>query len=312
MGGARRRGRLLAPTPRAAQPSNLLWSKQSRYGLVQVLEEEGRRTLFVDGTTQSFARPAGPKGEWESESSYPQSMEWAVLLRPKARRALFIGSGAGILPSVLERRYGIASDVVELDPEMLEAARRFFGFRAGPSRGETLVDDGRRFLERSKVKYSLIFLDAFGAETPPYHLFTREAFAAIRARLEPDGILAVNLVSLVTEPGDEPWLAAYKTLSEAFPQTRAFLGSAPYHGLANVLFFCSAQPLQSPPGLKSRPEIRVNVDLLLANELRADPFRLSRVPELTDDFAPLEFLLTRTAVEWRKSIQRTAEPVLLQ
>ena len=60
----------------------------------QVLGRKSR-TPLVDGTTQSVARLASP-GEWESESSYLQSME-VVLLRPKARRALFI-AGAGILP----------------------------------------------------------------------------------------------------------------------------------------------------------------------------------------------------------------------
>lgn len=306
----------LAFWPRPEAASNLLWSKESRYGQIRVLDADGRRYLFVDGTTQSVARIPDGRGEagpLETESSYLRSLEWAALSARDGGRALFIGSGAGLLPGVLERRYRIPSDVVELDPHMLEAARRFFGFRPeGAEGGETFVEDGRRFLERSGRMYSLIFLDAFGAETPPHHLFTREAFAAARRRLEPGGILAVNLVSLVTSPGDEPWLAVMKTLSEAFPNVRAFLGSEPYHGLANVVFFASDAPLRDREFQAARPEIRADLERMKANELRADLGRLARLPSLRDDFAPLESLLTKTALEWRKSIRMTAEPVLLQ
>ena len=112
---------------RPAPADGMLFSRQSPFGEVRVFDSEGRRFLLVDGVTQSVARPEekptfGMLPPFETESPYLHTLELAAAARPLAERALFIGSGAGLLPVAFEVFRLLPSDVVEIDPIMLEAA----------------------------------------------------------------------------------------------------------------------------------------------------------------------------------------------
>lgn len=291
--------------PRPEPETNVLFKKDSAYGQIKVLDFGERRYLLINGTTQSMVDPRSG----ESDSQYSQALESAAILRPGARRAAVIGIGAGTLIQDLERRYGYVADGVDIDPVVVDVARRYFGFS---SKGVVAVEDGRTFLERSKGRYAAVFLDAFGPETPPYHLFTREAFEAAREALEPRGILAINLVTLVHAPGDEAWKATLKTLRTVFPNVRAFRASDAYEGLGNVVFFCSDGPLPLESVLaKARPAIKANIAFMASHELTPTLAELDGAPLLTDDFAPLESLLARSSLRWRRMLQDKVEQILL-
>lgn len=296
--------------PRVVPRTNLLVNTESAYGQIKVIDydtdpKDVKRYLLVNGTSQSVARADG-----ESDSQYMHGVEWAALLRPQTRRALVIGLGAGLLPAALERVYGLTTDAVDIDPEILRMAKEYFAYRP---RGEAVVEDGRTYLERAAPgRYGLIFLDAFGTESPPYHLFTREAFETFRSRLEPGGILSVNLVSIVNAKGDGAYLAAYKTLSSVFPQVRAFIASDTFEDIGNVLFFCSDVPLDGAVALgKVREIVRKDITGMLARELHPTEEQLRGALLLTDDHAPIEFLLAETAGRWRVNLQKQVSELLL-
>lgn len=291
--------------PRVEPETNMIHSKESPYGQIKVLDFGERRYLLLNGTTQSMVNPrTGVSG-----SAYAQALEAAAVLRPGPRRAAVIGVGGGLLTGDLEKRYGWTVDSVDIDPDMIEAARRFFAFAP---KGRVLLEDGRGFLERSAGAYAAVFLDAFGPEAPPSHLFTREAFEAARLALEPGGILAVNLVTLVNAPGDQAWRSTLKTLRTVFFHVRAFQPADTYDGLGNVVFFCSDRPLPIEDTLaRARPEIRDTLKYVAAHPLEPALGELERAPLLTDDYAPLEFLLAKSSVQWRRMLQDKVEQVLL-
>lgn len=297
--------------PRSAPSTNVLLNEESAYGQIKIMDFGGKRYLLVNGTSQSIATlPAsGGAQRMESDSPYIHSLEAAALLRPAARRALAIGLGAGLLPGAFESVYGIVADAVDIDPAIISAARRYFNFSPA---GEVFAEDGRSFIERAGRRYDIIVLDAFGAESPPFHLFTQEAFTAISRALSPGGVLTINLVSLVAPPHDKTWLAAYKTLRSVFPEVRAFIANKPYHNLANILFFCSGDPLaiEKLKGL-GRPLIREDMAYTFAHEITPAESDLARVPVMSDDYAPMESLLARTAVIWRRTLQENMGSILL-
>lgn len=296
---------LVAFWPRVEPETNLLYHKDSPYGQIKVLDFGERRYLLINGTTQSMVNPK----TGESDSQYAQAFEAAALARPQGKRGLVVGVGAGNLIMELERRYGWTVDGVDIDPDVVAVARRFFSFAP---KGHVAVEDGRGYFEKKHGEYAAIFLDAFGPEAPPYHLFTRESFEAAHGALQPGGIFAINLVTLVDKPGDDAWRATYKTLQTVYPNVRAYRGSDSYLGLANVLFFASDGPLPLEKTEKgAREQIRPAIAAMNAHELSAPPGDLDAVAVLTDDYAPLEFLLARTAVEWRKMLQGKVEQVLL-
>jgi spermidine synthase len=55
------------------------------------------------------------------------------------------------------------------------------------------VEDGRRFVERTRSRYDVVYLDGFGADSVPQHLTTREFLTAVRAVLTPQGVVIGNV-----------------------------------------------------------------------------------------------------------------------
>jgi spermidine synthase len=120
-------------------------------------------------------------------------MPIGLALVEKPQRMLCVGLGGGTLPSFLHKHYPKATiDVVEIDPDVVDVATKFFGFRED-STLRVHVQDGRRFIEQCRRPYDIIFLDAYGADSIPYHLATREFLRAVRRALSPKGIAVANV-----------------------------------------------------------------------------------------------------------------------
>ena len=90
--------------------------------------------------------------------------------------------------------------VVELDPDVVSAAYRWFELPRDP-RLAVDVDDGRRWLTRHEKRWDVIVIDAFYADSIPFHLATHEFLQLVRERLAPGGVVVVNVIGAVT--GDE-------------------------------------------------------------------------------------------------------------
>ena len=95
--------------------------------------------------------------------------------------------------------YDLHVDGAEIDPDVVRLGREHFSL-PGPE-AEWLavhVVDGRRMVEAAEDgRWDVIVLDAFANEFYiPFHLATREFFEACRARLKPDGLLAMNVYAV--------------------------------------------------------------------------------------------------------------------
>lgn len=282
---------------------------ESAYGRIEILDSGTKRYLLVNGTAQSAMDPRTGL----SDSEYDRALEWIRQLRPKGRRVLALGLGAGLLPTALERE-GMVVDVYEIDPEIVRVARKWFGYAP---KGEVFVGDARELLEsRDGGPWDFMVLDAFGAESPPAHLFTQQSFEKMRGAMAPGGVLAVNLVTAVEGPDGDGWRATYKTLQRAFPNVRAFVAAKPTDGLANVLLFASTGPLDAPgrdaPDAVAEPDWGKPMAAMLAHELKPAEADLADVPAMTDDHAPLDSLLADSAARWRGLLQSGMSEVMLR
>jgi spermidine synthase len=106
-----------------------------------------------------------------------------------------IGFGGGQMSNYLFHHLpGVEIDGVDLDPEVVRLARKWFEVPESP-RYRTHAGDGRVFLERGEPgrRWDMIVLDAFRGVFVPYHLKTREFYAACLARLTPGGVVVANL-----------------------------------------------------------------------------------------------------------------------
>jgi spermidine synthase len=129
-------------------------------------------------------------------------------------RVLIVGLGGGTIPSFLRKHYpDLTIDIVDIDPDVVDVAKRFFGF-VEDARMRAHVADGRKFIEETKRPYDIIFLDAFGCDNVPFHLTTREFLAAVRRALAPGGIVVGNIWSSWSNPLHDRMVRTYQEVFE--------------------------------------------------------------------------------------------------
>ena len=124
---------------------------------------------------------------------YTRLMAAALLYPQNIKRILMVGLGGGSISTYLGRAMpDVQIDVVELDPGVIAAGRKYFGLQE-TDKVHFIESDGRVFLNRNKEPYDLILLDAYRELGVPFHLLTREFYELVKARLAPGGAVASNL-----------------------------------------------------------------------------------------------------------------------
>lgn len=180
---------------------------------IDIREESGVRTLhFGSEWIQGAMRIARP---WHLELEYTKEMMASLLLRDAGhfpRNVLLIGLGAASLTKFLYRNYPLAKlTVVEIEPDVVAAARHFFKLPSDPLRLQIVIADGVDYLANSNKTWDLILVDGFDEDARAGGLDTLPFYQSVRAHLSNNGIMAVNLLG--RSHGFE---ASVKRISTAF------------------------------------------------------------------------------------------------
>jgi predicted O-methyltransferase YrrM len=236
---------------------------------------------------------------------YSQLMVASLALASEPQRGLILGHGGGSLAKWLARFWPtLELDVVEFDPTVVRMAEEYFDYHP-PANHHVAVRDGRAFLNGTDRTYDVIWVDAFARHMIPFHLTTVEFFSTLRAHLNPDGVVAVNLASS-GEGGDTARAAAVvQTMRRAFPVLETFAVKGPWKsGQTNAenLIFFGGSPIErgAPDRLVAKvTEMAMKQQLpaeaiALLKSRRVDPWPIGF--ELSDDFAPYDLLIGREAV----------------
>src|SRR6266568_6727532 len=200
----------------ACAAQTVIYEKPSRYNTIIVTEDHnGLRTLLFEtgGTRQSVVKPGDPD---HLELPYVRVALAGLALCGEPRRILVVGLGGATLPTFLHRHYPSAAiDVAEIDPDVVDVAKRFFGFRED-ERMRAHVGDGRGFIENVRQpRYDVIFLDAYGTHNVPEHLATHEFLQSVRQAVAPSGVVVGN----IWRPSSNPlYHSMVRTYQEAFDE----------------------------------------------------------------------------------------------
>jgi spermidine synthase len=191
----------------------VLYERASPYNTIIVTEDnKGLRTLLFErgGGRQSVVKPGDPD---HLELAYAKVALAGLALCEEPRRILVVGLGGGSLPMFLRKHYPAAAiDVAEIDPDVVDVAKKFFGF-VEDERMRAHVGDGRQFIENARqADYDIIFLDAFGARDVPKQLTTQEFLRATRRALKPSGVVVSN----VWRPASNP---LYDSMARTYQET---------------------------------------------------------------------------------------------
>ncbi len=229
---------LLALVALARTDQTVLYEKSSAYNTIVVTEEEkGVRALRFGraGVRQSVVKLGDPD---YLALPYARVALIGLALSEEPRRILVVGLGGGTLPMFLRKYYPNAViDAVEIDPEVVDVAKKFFGFREDELMNAH-VGDGRQFIEKLRQPYDVIFLDAFGSNSIPAHLTTQEFLQAVRRAVAPSGVVVGNLWGRVVNPLYDSMVRTYR---EVFDEL--FVLDAPGSGNRILLALPRKQPL---------------------------------------------------------------------
>ncbi|HET8553103.1 MAG TPA: fused MFS/spermidine synthase [Gammaproteobacteria bacterium] len=190
-------GLLLAPALLHAQ---VIYKKTSLYRNIVVTDDGHMRCLkfsvhrhvpLEQSCIYDFNRD-------EMVFPYTEYVMSGVILDPHPQRILIAGLGGAVLPYALHELYPKARiDTVEIDPAVVDVAKRFFDYHPMGTQ-HVIVSDARVYIKHAIARrehYDMIILDAFNGDYIPPHLMTVEFLQECRKLLPPDGVLVANTFS---------------------------------------------------------------------------------------------------------------------
>jgi spermidine synthase len=286
---------LLTLLPAAAE---VIYETTTPYHHIRVVEAYGERQLCFDDSTQSRINLADPlKGHFE----YSEIFQMAMLWNPVATNVLIIGLGGGSAQRSFEHYWtNVTVESVEIDPVVEKVATNYFRFIEGP-RQQVHISDGRMFLRRGQSKYGVILVDAYVqgryGSAIPYHLATKEFFQLAAQRLGTNGVLAYNVIGTTDGWQADIVGSVYRTMKEVFPQVSVFTCVSS----RNVVLVGSTSPVKrdyrslqyTANALRLAGRLKHPNFLMRLGTFREGPPRnAANSPLLTDDFAPVDGLLS--------------------
>lgn len=217
----------LAPGRARAQGPDgetILEDARSRFNHIRIGQRGSSRTMyFVADSGVHYIESRIDLGRPQSlDLDYSRTMMAGFLIQPAPKSVLMLGLGGGQISNYLHRNFpGIEIDAVDIDPEVVRLAKKYFGVPADDPTYRTHVDDGRLFVEKSARRWDMIILDAFRGVFVPYHLKTAEFYQACLDHLAPGGAVVANLHNATRMyPHDR------NTLAAVFPQRYSFVSES--------------------------------------------------------------------------------------
>jgi spermidine synthase len=278
-------------TVKAAEQGRVLHEAETPYQYARVVEEPGgmRQLELNEGQAIHSVWQRGrflTGNYWDAFLVDPL----AALGRPPERLAI-LGTGAGTTARQYQHYFPqTIVDADEIDGELLDIGKRWFGLRPGPNL-RLHTQDARPFLRSTKDRYDAIFVDAYRQPYIPFYLTTREFFALVRDRLTPGGLVAIN----IGHPSDSQSLE--KVLTATVGTSFAHVLRDPVKDV-NTVLLASNGPLSAErlglAALSLPGDLRPVADQ--AQSRLAAPLRGGSV--YTDDKAPVEWLVDESIVAY--------------
>jgi spermidine synthase len=211
-----------------------------------------------------------------------------------------IGGGAYSVPKdLLSNLPNVKIDVAEIEPSLFDLAKKYFRVPDDP-RLNNFVKDGRRFLYDSDKKYDFIFSDAYSSlYSTPEHLTTQEFFKIAKNKLNDKGVFIANVIGSLSLQKPSLLLSEIKTFKTVFANSYFFAVNSPQSSdLQNIIFigYNGADAIDFNSA-SWQAKIKESQNPIIGNlaekKINLNKFDFSLHPILTDDFAPVEYLVAK-------------------
>lgn len=209
----------------------LVFYKESRYGRIQVQQDQDQFTLFVSGN---------PLYGNQNLSMAEESVHYPLAQLHQANNILLISAQGGMMAE-LEKYTPASVDYVELDPQVANVQFKFDLIKKIPGLN-VIHQDGRAFLEDSDKIYDAIIVSLSEPDTfQTNRFFTDRFFALAKAHLASHGVLSFAMNgydNYLAEPQRRKLSSLYNTVTDYFENVLLLPGQ-------NIFFLCSSHPLST-------------------------------------------------------------------
>jgi hypothetical protein len=233
---------VVAGNRRSRRASLTLFSEQH----VEVRRDSDRpsgRWLFLEGMEASYVDLAQPE---HLEFSYVRRIRDVVDAFFPVReplRAVHVGGGGGTFARYLAAsRTESRSELIEVDPLVVDVARRHLGLQSGPRLKVHLGDARTRVAGRTDASADVVIGDAFVDGLVPAHLATAEFAAQVSRVLVPEGVYVLNVIDA---PPQYIARRIAATLLGVFPEVALVAAHRVFRGrdVGNLVFVCATRPV---------------------------------------------------------------------
>jgi len=261
-------------------------TEYSRVQVFKTVEPKSGRPIRAIAIDPYFVQSAIYLDSDELVLEYADYYHLLRHFKPDFQQTLLIGGAGYTFPRDYLSKYPEAKmDVVEIDSQMTEIAKRFFRLEENP-RLKIIHRDGRVFLNQAEAgKYDVVLMDAFGSLfSVPFQLTTVEAVRHISRVLKDDGVVIFNLGGAIEGDANKFLQAELKTYQKIFPKVYLFKVNADYtdEQLQNLIIIACKEKNTAP---------LTSDHALISNLLKhlSDKEINSDAKVLTDDLAPVEY-----------------------
>jgi spermidine synthase len=288
----------LAPPPSTNDfGEQVLFRQDTQYHRITVTEANGIRNLRFDRSHQSAIDLSDGL---TSRIRYPDYMQLPMAIKTDPKRVLVIGLGGGAVTKRYWHDYpDVHVDSVEIDPVVVDVAKRYFDLPEDP-RLTVFTTDGRRFVQTTSERYDIVVIDAYYADSLPFHLTTQEFFREVKAKMNPGGVVVYNLISALEGDQGKLFRSMYKTAGSVWKDVLVFpvdvgQGDMP-EAVQNIAVLATDTEVPQQvllARIRSAVDGKVKVPGFaeMADGLYAHMVDTSDSPIMTDSYAPTDSLI---------------------
>ena len=285
---------MMPPGEHIDMPYNHIWvaehtranGRRARFLMTDAFSEGAQSIIYTDNPS-------------ELVSEYTKFYDLAFHYKPDAKNILMLGGGGYCVPRhLLATRSDdlgapdFSMDIVEIDPGITAAARKYFSLPNSPALS-IHHEDARIFLNRAAMDpgshgtYDAIFMDVFGSwYSIPFHMTTVETARNMSDLLAPDGVLISNVISSLYGSKSGIFHGIYAALSQVFPRVLIFPAQRPDPYFAQTRQNIMIVAFKSDDELPVLPPHDPETARLLSHRW-TEPF-IPEIGAFTDAFAPVE------------------------
>ncbi|MEP2946747.1 MAG: fused MFS/spermidine synthase [Lentilitoribacter sp.] len=264
----------------------MIEQKESQYNTIIIRKDNNLVSMTFGHNTRIYTESVKDlTDELALPVTYTRYMTIAMAYPENPEKVVEIGSGGGRTSAYLSQSIKNTNvTTVELDPEVLRLADKYFGLKKSENL-DIVEQDGRIYLTRNKEKHDIIIVDAYRGPFVPFHLLTKQFYELSAKRLNEGGVMVQNI-----EPSTMLFDAAIATISDVFDHVDLFEA----HGNIVVIAYNGEKKniddiLKRAQKLDAEYNLKYPIASYL-DERRVVLKELIKGEILTDDFAPVQYL----------------------